>query len=291
MQSDLLLTHYDPTRPIVVAADASKNGIGATISHSFPGGTEKVVEHASRSLSAAERNYSQIEKEALGLIFAVQKFHRMIYGRPFTLLTDHKPLVAIFGSKNGIPIYTASRLQRWALILSNYDFQIKYIPTGSFGQVDVLSRLIAKQRDAVQSEDRVIAVIDKLPLPVLVSDALPDHELSSAAVEYVFMANIDQLPVTSQEVSDYTGTDDILSQVVQLNRNGWPHRSPSPALAAFFTHRHKLAEVAGCLLFGERVIIPAALRNRILTALHFTHPGIVPNEGLGAETRVLAANG
>ncbi|KAL3122074.1 hypothetical protein niasHT_009367 [Heterodera trifolii] len=143
MLSHLLLTHFDPKMPIVVAADASKDGIGATISHVFPDKSERVIEHASCTFNAAQQNYSQIEKEALGLVFAVQKFHRVLYGRKFTLLTDHKPLLAIFGSKKGIPIYAASRLQRWALILLNYEFDIKYVNTNSFGNADVLSRLIA----------------------------------------------------------------------------------------------------------------------------------------------------
>ncbi|PIO77827.1 reverse transcriptase [Teladorsagia circumcincta] len=124
LNSDLLLTHYDPNLPIIVAADASNYGIGATLSHRLPNGSEKVVYHASRCLTPAQKNYSQIEKEALALIFAVQKFHRFVHGRHFTLKTDHKPLVAIFGNKKGIPVYSANRLQRWATMLLNYDFAI-----------------------------------------------------------------------------------------------------------------------------------------------------------------------
>ncbi|XP_065095462.1 uncharacterized protein K02A2.6-like [Ochlerotatus camptorhynchus] len=64
--SPLLLTHYNPNLKIVVSADASSIGLGARIAHKFPDGTVKAICHASRSLTAAESNYSQIEKEAFG---------------------------------------------------------------------------------------------------------------------------------------------------------------------------------------------------------------------------------
>lgn len=143
LQSDLMLTHYNPDLEIIVAADASNMGIGACIMHRFPNKSIKVIAHASRTLSKAESNYGQIDKEGLALIFAVRKFHRMIFGRHFTLQTDHKPLLSIFGSKTGIPVYTANRLQRWCTMLLNYDFKIKYINTNDFGYADVLSRLNA----------------------------------------------------------------------------------------------------------------------------------------------------
>lgn len=63
------LVHFNPKLPLIVAADASQYDIGAVISQRFPDGAEKRVAHVSESLSAAERNYSQIEKEVLGLIF------------------------------------------------------------------------------------------------------------------------------------------------------------------------------------------------------------------------------
>ena len=82
---------------IYVACDANNIGLGAV--HKIKDGRLKAVHHVSRTLLPAERNYSQIEKEGLGLIFAVKKFHSCIHGRGFILQTDHRPLLSIFGPK------------------------------------------------------------------------------------------------------------------------------------------------------------------------------------------------
>ena len=157
LMSGLSLTHYDPKQDIIVAADASEYGIGAVLLHRFPDGSTKAVSHMSRSLTPTEKNYSQIEKEGLALVFAVHKFHKMIHGRKFLLQTDHKPLVAIFGAKKGIPVHTANRLQRWATTLLGYDFTLEYIPSSKLGHADSLSRLIATH--SIPDEDIVISSV------------------------------------------------------------------------------------------------------------------------------------
>jgi predicted aspartyl protease len=126
LTSAKVLTHYNPALELTLAADASAYGVGAVISHVLPDGNERPIAFASRTLTASERNYAQLEKEALALIFGVKNFHRYLYGRMFTLITDHRPLTTILGPKKGIPSLAAARLQRYCLrinILSSSDIQ------------------------------------------------------------------------------------------------------------------------------------------------------------------------
>ena len=80
LNSDFLLTHYDPSLEVIVMADASEHGVGAVIQHRWLDGLVKAIAHASSSLKPAEHYYSQIEKEGLALIFTARKFHEYIYG-------------------------------------------------------------------------------------------------------------------------------------------------------------------------------------------------------------------
>ena len=120
------LTHYDLQKPIRLKCDASPEGIGACLTHGMPDGSEQPIAFTSRTLSAAEKGYAQLEKEALALINGVRQFHKYLIGRKFTLVTDHQPLVKILGPKQGIPTLAAARLQRWAIILSAYDYDLEF---------------------------------------------------------------------------------------------------------------------------------------------------------------------
>ncbi|XP_055526980.1 uncharacterized protein K02A2.6-like [Wyeomyia smithii] len=243
---------------IIVSADASNYGIGARIAHKLPDGSVKPISYASKSLTQAEFNYSQIEKEGLALIFAVTRFHRMIFGRHFVLETDHKPLLAIFGSKKGIPVYTANRLQRWALTLLLYDFNIKYVSTDSFGYADVLSRLI--NTHVRSNEDYVIASIE-----------LED------TMEYIVKQSVEALPVTFKMIQSGTKSDAMLKQVKQFVQTAWPSsqsKISDSLLQQFYQRRESLSIVVDCLIYGDRLVIPAKFRDRVLRLLHKGHPGV-----------------
>lgn len=93
------MTHYNPEVDIFVEADASPYGVGAVMYHKM-NREQRPIMFASATLTTAEKNYSQIEREALGIIFAVKKFHKYIYGRKFVLVTDNQPLKNNLGTKN-----------------------------------------------------------------------------------------------------------------------------------------------------------------------------------------------
>ncbi|KAF2883624.1 hypothetical protein ILUMI_22558 [Ignelater luminosus] len=135
------LTYFDPNIPIKLVCDASNRGIGAVLIHLYPASSERPISFASRTLTKAELGYSVIHKEALAIVWAVQTFSQYLVGRHFTLCTDHKPLLAIFGEYKGIPKMSAGRLQRWAVFLSELDYTFKHIDGNSNVIADGLSRL------------------------------------------------------------------------------------------------------------------------------------------------------
>lgn len=219
-----LLTHYDPALPLKLAADASPYGLGAVISHVLPEGAERPIAFASRSLSKSEQNYSRIDKEALALVYGVKKFNTYLYGRKFTLVTDHKPLTSILGPQKGISSVAAARLQRWAILLSAYQYDIEFRSTEAHGNADGLSRL---------------------PLPE------GDEERPSESRQ-CNIRQISMLPMTSQEIRMAVQRDPILSKVRAHTLKGWPTQVPK----SLQTYHSKVAELTvedGCLLWGSRV--------------------------------------
>ena len=246
-----VLTHYDPKLPIILDTDASAYGVGAVISHKLYNGEERPIAFSSRTLSNSERNYAQVEKEALGIIHGVKKFHQYLFGKKFKIRTDHKPLTTILGPKVGIPTLAAERLQRWALFLSAHNYEVEFRPTEKHANADCLSRLPLKANYSENSEK----------------------------TQSVNVMQIESMPVTAEQLKHATQTDPMLSRVLEYTLKGWPEQAP-PEFRAFHVRRNEITVEDGCLLWGIRVIVPAKLRGLVLEELHATHPGIVRMKSL-----------
>ena len=121
------------------SSHASPHSVGAVISHRMENGEERPTAYDSRSLTPAERNYAQLEKEALGIIFGVRKFHKYLYGRKFTLVTDHKPLTTILSPKERGSYAGSSKIAKM-LILMSYQYLIQYRKSEEHGNAYMLSR-------------------------------------------------------------------------------------------------------------------------------------------------------
>ena len=247
LSSDRVLVHYDPSKELVLGVDASPYGIGAVLSHRMADGSERPIEYASRTLSSAEKGYAQIEKEALAIIFGIKKFNLYLYGRKFILVTDHKPLTRIFGPKSNIPPLAAARMQRWAIFLTGYSFDIIFRKSEDNANADYFSRFpIPNQREAEVDGDEY----------------------------YVFSTLVDQLPVTAREIASCLRTDKVLARAYENTSSGWSDNSVDAELKPYWIRREELSLEDGCLLWGRRVIIPSVLQDRLLNELHECHPGM-----------------
>ena len=132
------MAHYDPQLPLKLDNDASTHGVGVVISHVFPDGQEHPVAYASRTLSKSEQNCSQVELEALAIIFAVKKFIVICLAENFCWLPTTNPLCTIFGPKIGVPPIAAARMQRRTLFLSAlHQCDIVYRSTAQHSNVDI----------------------------------------------------------------------------------------------------------------------------------------------------------
>lgn len=244
-----LLVHYDVNKELYLTTDASEYGVGAVLSHKIDG---EPISFASGTLNSAQRNYSQVEKEALAIIYAVKKFHKFLYGRKFVLITDHQPLKFVFDPLKRIPVTANARLQRWALLLSGYNYEISYRKGTLLGNADALSRL---------------------PLP----------EMTEVSDTINFLSFTENPPIDFKDIALYTRTDPILCKVYEYVLSGWPNSVSNDSIKPYFLKRAELCIEQKCLLWGSRVIIPLKLRSKVLGMFHESHQGVVHSKMLMRE--------
>ena len=243
------LVHFNPSLPLVVVADSSSYGIGAVLCHLIDG-VERPICFASRTLTSAEHNYAQLEKEALAIVFALRKFHYYLWGQNnFTVVTDHKPLLGIFSPDKMIPPMSSGRIQRWSLLLQAYKFTLRHRSGTLLGTADALSRL------------PLMCTTDSTPVPADWNNLVNFLESS---------------PVSSADIREHTRKDPTLSKVMRFCEIGWTTNIKTledPKMTPFVRRRDELSLQDGCVLWGSRVIVPPKLRYRLLEELHMGHSG------------------
>ncbi|CAF1515164.1 unnamed protein product [Adineta ricciae] len=252
ISSATLLVHFDKKLPLILSTDASQYGIGAVLAHRYSDNSERPIAHASRTLTKAEQNYSQTEKEALSIVYGIKKFHQYLAGRYFELVTDHKPLLSIFNPVKPLPVTALNRLQRWAIFLMGYSYTIQYKSTTRHSNADALSRLPAPDDHSVVDDDT----------------------LTVNFIQNELAAN---WPVTAAEIATATDKDQLLDTVRKFTISEWPQKVDlkQPGIRSYFNSRISLSVVNGCLLRDMQVVIPTSLRPKVLRKLHDTHIGVV----------------
>ena len=242
-----VLAHYCPKKKLYLQCDASPFGLGVVMSQTDEvSGKEHPIAFANRSLSNTERNYAQIDREALAIIYGVQKFQKYLLGREFVLVTDHKPLLRILGEKYSLPSLASARLSRWAVYLSQYRYQIVFKDGRSHSNADALSRFPA-----------------------------PEEENRADIAEQFYIRQIRTLPVCFKDIQEASSNDDTLSKVYARVKNGWEEKCSDQVLLPFFKRRNELSLQGNVVLWGRRVVIPECQHQAVLDQLHEHHPGVV----------------
>jgi len=239
-----VLAYYDVKKGVTIQADASQSGLGACLMQSG-----KPIAYASRSMTSAECNYAQIEKELLAITFACNKFHQYICGKEgVNIMTDHRPLESILKK----PLNKAPpRLQRLMLRLQPYDLVVKYVPGKYMYVADTLSRAYLADQ----------------------GDAELEQELDMAVRSLVMNTPVSAAKRT--EIIKCTEQDEMLCLVKKYIQHGWPRRgSLSAEMQSYFDIRDELHLAEGVIYYGERMVIPKELRGTMLKLVHETHQGI-----------------
>ena len=233
------LAHFQKGAPTEIVVDASPVGLGAILVQE-QAGEKRVVCYASRSLSQVERRYSQTEREALGIVWACERFHQYLYGIHFEIVTDHKPLLYIYSVKSK----PSARIERWVLRLQPYDFSVKHIP-GREMVADALSRLVKETNE--QNQDS-----------------------AEAYVRYIATAATPNA-LKTRDIERESENDDKLTVIRSCLRTGNWDKCPTEYKCV----RNELCAVGKLVLRGCRIVIPESLREQVTRLAHEGHQGMV----------------
>lgn len=234
------LGFFSPRDTTILVADASPTGLGAVLIQQDSKGDRRIISYASKALTDLERKYFQTEREALALVWAVDRFKLYLQGTKFKLVTDCKPLQFLFSPRSK----PCMRIERWVLRLQSYSYEIVHEP-GATNLADALSRLSVSEPKAfdMEGEDN-ISFLTKTATPTA---------------------------VTLQEIREETQKDDIINEVFQaLDNDNWTENAK-----CYKPYASELCASTNILLRGERIVVPVSLQPKVLELAHEGHPGIV----------------
>lgn len=226
----------DKTKLIV---DASPEGLGAVLIQENKEGQNRIISFASKSLTDLEQKYFQTEREALAIVWGIEKFHLYLLGSKFELITDCKALKFLFKPRSR----PCPRIERWVLRIQSYNYEIKYEP-GATNLADALSRLsISNANNFDKPADQYV-------------NQLLEHATPKA--------------VTLTKVIEATKQDEVLQELINAQQTG----SWTEVLKDFKHFKSEIHSANGALMRGDRLIIPNSLQHQVLQCAHDGHPGM-----------------
>ncbi|CAB4036465.1 Transposon Tf2-9 poly [Paramuricea clavata] len=208
LTSATVMAYFDQTKETELITDASPFGLSAILTQKVPGSDQQnVVAYISRSLSDVERRYCQTEREALAIVWAIERLHIYLYGGHFTLITDCKPVELILNNPQSRP---PARIERWNLRLQDYDFNVRYTK-GLDNPSDFLSRHLPVN---TTTDDRQFQTMADNYVCFLTQHAVP-RAMTLPEIQQATMADS-----TLQILSNLITTESLTLKAVQIAHEG-----------------------------------------------------------------------
>ena len=242
------LALYDPALPSIVSTDASDYGVDAVFTQIHPNNIERTVAFASRTLTQAEMKYTTVEKEALGCVWAVEKWRTYLWGHRFTLRTDHQALTTLLSTKGADR--AGMRIARWSARLLCFNYDVVYRAGTQNQTADCLSRL---------------------PLH---TDPVYEPETES---ELVALLSTAQAAITTSEFKSASASCTEISDLHAQIKKRWPasQKSVSTELQPYFKMRNELSVHRDLVRRGSRLVVHISLWKTLVVLAHENHQGIV----------------
>ena len=260
-----VLASFNPDLPVILQTDASRlYGVGYALLQDHGNNNLRLVQCGSRFLTDAETRYATIELELLAVCWAMSKCRLYLIGlQNFTLMTDHRPLIPILNHYS-LDAIENPRLQRLKEKISAFLFTAVWRAGKSLCIPDALSRAPVS-RPTTDDELSSAHATTHLRTIVCMNAATATEESS--------LQDADR---TLQELRDAAKADSSYVRLLECVTSGFPSNRYDlhNSLLPYWKLRDNLYADGELVLYGARVVVPAALRRRTLTHLHDSHRGV-----------------